>query len=100
VPSSGIQIDGSIQTLQHSFLVQKYDEGTAAGQLLVNGSIAQRWRGIVGTGTGSSMTGYTKQYNYDTRLVFAPPPYFPRWALSQWSMRYSGESNTLANVRS
>jgi Tfp pilus assembly protein PilX len=99
-PASGIQIAGSIQTLQHSFLVQKYAEGTARGQLQVNGSIAQRWRGIVGRGSGGSMTGYTKLYQYDTRLIFAPPPYFPRWANSQWSLRYSGEVSTPVAVRS
>ncbi|MGV8967938.1 MAG: pilus assembly PilX family protein [Cellulomonas sp.] len=98
-PATGIQIAGSIQTLQHSFLVQKYDEGSPRGELQVNGSIAQRWRGIVGRGSGGSMTGYTKLYQYDTRLIFAPPPYFPRWANSQWSLRYSGEINTPTTAR-
>lgn len=94
-PTSGIQIAGSIQTLQHSFLVQKYSVGGALGNLMVNGSIAQRWRGIVGQGTN----GYLKDYNYDTRLQYAAPPYFPRWAKSQWSLRYSGEIDTPAAVR-
>jgi len=89
-PTTGIQIAGSIQTLQHSFLVQKYSVGGAAGTLLVNGSIAQRWRGIVGQGSN----GYLKLYRYDTRLKYAAPPYFPRWADSQWSLRYSGEVPT------
>ena len=30
-PADGIQIAGSIQTLQHSFFVQQYNKGTAAG---------------------------------------------------------------------
>lgn len=94
-PTTGIQIAGSIQTLQHSFLVQKYAVGGAQGYLTVNGSIAQRWRGIVGQGTN----GYLKDYNYDTRLQYAAPPYFPRWAKSQWSLRYSGEIKTPAAVR-
>jgi hypothetical protein len=98
-PSHGIQIAGSIQTLQHSFLVQKYNVGSDAGTLLVNGSIAQRWRGIVGTGNGWTQTGYTKLYRYDTRLQFSAPPYFPRWANSQWSLRYSGEIATPSIVR-
>lgn len=98
-PASGIQIAGSIQTLQHSFLVQKYNVGGNAGTLLVNGSIAQRWRGIVGQGSGSNMNGYTKLYQYDTRLQFSRPPYFPTWANSQWSLRYSGEINTPENIR-
>jgi Tfp pilus assembly protein PilX len=98
-PASGIQIAGSIQTLQHSFLVQKYAVGGNAGTLLVNGSIAQRWRGIVGKGSGASMNGYTKLYQYDTRLQYSRPPYFPTWANSQWSLRYSGEINTPGAVR-
>lgn len=94
-PADGIQIAGSIQTLQHSFLVQKYAEGGSQGTLYVYGSIAQRWRGIVGSGSN----GYTKKYVYDNRLRFAIPPFFPRWANSQWKQTYSGEVNTPANVR-
>lgn len=94
-PASGIQIAGSIQTLQHSFLVQKYAVGGDQGKLLVNGSIAQRWRGIVGQGSN----GYKKDYRYDGRLKYSSPPYFPKWADSQWSLRYSGEVNTLDAVR-
>jgi type II secretory pathway pseudopilin PulG len=98
-PSSGIQIQGSIQTLQHSFLVQKYGSSGNSGTLQVRGSIAQRWRGAVGTGSGPGMTGYSKLYQYDTRLQLDRPPYFPTWANSQWSLRYSGEISTPANVR-
>lgn len=98
-PAAGIQIQGSIQTLQHSFLVQKYGSSGNAGTLQVRGSIAQRWRGAVGTGSGPGMTGYKKLYQYDTRLQLDRPPYFPTWANSQWSLRYSGEISTPANVR-
>jgi Tfp pilus assembly protein PilX len=94
---AGVQIAGSIQTLQHSFYVQKYSVGANQGTLLVNGSIAQQWRGIVGTPAG---TGYTKLYQYDTRLQFSSPPYFPWWASSQWKLRYSGEMNTPTGVKS
>ncbi len=96
-PTKGIQIAGSIQTLQHSFLVQKYDEGSSAGTLLVYGSIAQRWRGIVGTSGGA--TGYLKSYQYDTRLTYSSPPYFPKWAKAQWALQYSGEITTPDAVR-
>ncbi|MGN8245517.1 pilus assembly PilX family protein [Cellulomonas soli] len=97
---SGLQIMGSIQTLQHSFYVQKYKEGASLGLLQVNGSIAQRWRGIVGTGSGAvSSTGYLKNYVYDTRLKYAAPPYFPRWVNAQWSQRYFGEITTPPELR-
>ncbi|AEE46131.1 pilus assembly PilX family protein [Cellulomonas fimi] len=94
-PDVGIQIAGSIQTLLHSFFVQKYNVGGDKGKLQVNGSIAQRWRGIVGRGSD----GYTKLYKYDTRLQYSRPPMFPEWANASWTMRYSGEISTPQAVR-
>jgi len=88
-PTSGIQIDASIQTLQHSFFVQQYNKGPGEGTLMVWGSIAQRWRGIVGTGSG---TGYIKSYNYDARLKYSSPPYFPQWSNAKWAMKHTGEN--------
>jgi hypothetical protein len=82
-------IYGSIQTLQHSFWVQNYNRGVAMGTLSVRGSIAQRWRGIVGTGNGT--TGFLKDYSYDTRLKFSGPPYFPQWTNSVWGALTTGE---------
>lgn len=97
-PSKGIQIAGSIQTLQHSFLVQKYDRGGHKGTLNVFGSIAQRWRGIVGM-SGSPGQGYDKLYEYDRDLIYGPPPYFPRWTNARWSLRISGEIHNPATVK-
>jgi hypothetical protein len=90
-PSSGIQLAASIQTLQHSFWVQSYEVGSPQGDLYVRGSIAQKWRGIVGRGSGWSMTGYLKDYRYDKRLKFASPPYFPQWTNAVWAADYVGE---------
>jgi len=98
-PATGIQIAGSIQTLGHSFLVQKYAEGSQLGTLNVFGSIAQRWRGIVGQ-SGSGDSGYLKLYEYDRRLTYARPPYFPTWVNSKWGEHYSGEINTDAGLKS
>lgn len=82
-------IYASIQTLQHSFYVQNYNKVAALGTLSVRGSIAQRWRGIVGTGNGN--TGFLKDYSYDTRLKFSGPPYFPQWNNASWSAQTTGE---------
>lgn len=91
-PADGIQISGSIQTLQHSFFVQTYFDGSAQGKLYVRGSIAQKWRGVVGQPTGcSGICGYIKDYRYDKRLRFASPPYFPQWAKAKWAGNYTGE---------
>jgi Tfp pilus assembly protein PilX len=94
-PTSGIQIDASIQTLQHSFFVQQYNKGPGEGTLMVWGSIAQRWRGIVGTGSG---TGYIKSYNYDARLKYSSPPYFPQWSNAKWAMKHTGENKPAYNA--
>lgn len=44
------------------------------------GGLLQAQRGPVGTfnpSTGAIVSGYTKDYHYDTRLSDIPPPYFP-----------------------
>jgi len=88
--STDIELDASIQTLAHSFLVQNYDKGTPQGKLTVRGSIAQEWRGIVGRGNPPS-TGYLKDYHYDLRLKYSSPPYFPQFINAVWASRHSGE---------
>ena len=68
--------------------MQNYKAGSDQGDLYVPGSIAQRWRGAVGTTGG---TGYDKNYVYDPRLTFSAPPNWPHWVNAQWTLRYSGE---------
>src|SRR5262249_30698527 len=46
-------IDAAILALQHSFYVQSWDTGSNLGQLTVNGVIAQKYRGAVGTFSGT-----------------------------------------------
>ncbi|OPZ75934.1 MAG: hypothetical protein BWY79_01875 [Actinobacteria bacterium ADurb.Bin444] len=87
--SSGTRwIYASIQTLQRSFWVQNYNQGADLGTLSVRGSIAQKWRGAVGTSGG---TGFAKDYSYDARLQFASPPYFPQWTNAAWGSKVTGE---------
>jgi hypothetical protein len=88
-------VDAAILTLNHSFEVQQYDVGTNScvagpsclGKLKVFGSIAQKFRGPVGRGS----TGYLKDYNYDSRLRYAPPPYFLDPVRSSWGQKTFGE---------
>jgi hypothetical protein len=68
------RIDAAILALGHSFIVQNYNRGTTLGTISVTGGIAQKWRGPVGT-FGGSGTGYLKNYNYDSRLVYSSPPH-------------------------
>jgi hypothetical protein len=99
-PATGIQVAAAIQTLQHSFLVQEYDQGAAKGTLYVSGSIAQKWRGIVATSSGGvPVTGYKKNYTYDIRLTNQRPPYFPAWPDSSWTVRSQGEITTTTAMK-
>jgi Tfp pilus assembly protein PilX len=85
-------IDAAILALRHSFLVQNWNQGSAlststATKLNVTGSIAQKYRGPVGTGNGvSASTGYLKNYVYDSRLLVLQPPYFLTPDASPWSV--------------
>jgi hypothetical protein len=83
-----ISVQAAILTLQHSFTVQQYQSGDALGKINLFGTIAQKFRGPVGTSGGS---GYLKNYVYDTRLRFAPPPYFLDPVQSAWDVKTFGE---------
>ena len=63
--------------------------GTPLGTLHVNGVITQEFRGPVGTfcstcNPPSTVSGYAKDYNYDTRLKYLSPPYFLSPTQSAW----------------
>ncbi len=81
-----VTIDAAILAINHSFIVDHYDCGASLGTLEVNGAIAQRFRGAVGT-FGSSSTGYLKDYNYDDRLRFVTPPHFLDPVESAWHVQ-------------
>ena len=67
-------IYAAILSVSHTFQVQNYQIGGSRGTLKVVGSIAQNFRGTVGTGSGA--TGFLKDYGYDTRLTYSSPPKF------------------------
>ncbi len=82
-----IQIDAAILALNHSFIVDNWYCGNDLGKLTVNGAIAQRFRGPVGTFSGSSIaSGYEKNYNYNDTLRFREPPYFVNPTDSPWKI--------------
>ena len=78
--SYDLEIDASIMALSTSFLLQNYWDGPAKGTLTVYGGIIQDERGPVGTfngGTRQKLSGYTKDYAYDSRMLASPPPFYP-----------------------
>jgi Tfp pilus assembly protein PilX len=81
------RIDAAILSITHSFVVQNWSQGAALGTLNVNGAIAQKYRGPVGTGSGTTIsTGYYKNYVYDARLAYLQPPFFLRPEASPWQV--------------
>ncbi len=91
---SSVRIDAAILSLQHSFIVDNYACGAKLGTVAVNGAIAQKYRGPVGTfdrSTGRGVTGYTKSYTYDDKLKFRSPPYFLDPVAAAWRIIRSNE---------
>jgi hypothetical protein len=77
--SANVTIDAAIASNGGTFQVQNYAYGARLGTLSVLGSIAQEFRGAVGVsygGSGSHITGFTKNYGYDSRLLNTAPPEF------------------------
>jgi Tfp pilus assembly protein PilX len=86
-PLTNPEVDAAILSLNHSFIVDNYDCGAPNGTLKVVGAIAQKYRGPVGTGSGTTIvTGYIKNYNYDDRFKTQNPPYFLNPVDSKWQM--------------
>jgi hypothetical protein len=85
---SNIRIDAAILALNDSFIVDNWQCGQPLQTLTVNGAIAQKFRGPVGTfySNGSRATGYAKNYNYDDRLRYRSPPYFVEPVKASWKV--------------
>jgi hypothetical protein len=83
-----LQIDAAILALNDSFIVDNWQCGNPLQVLTVNGAIAQKFRGPVGTfnGDGSRNSGYAKNYNYDDRLRYRSPPYFVEPVKASWKV--------------
>ena len=81
-------VQAAILSVVHSFRVQNYSYGdnnpsSVTMTITINGAIAQRYRGIVGT---INTTGYTKNYNYDNRLKYQSPPHFLTQIAAAWQI--------------
>ncbi len=79
--SQNLTIDASIMALDQ-MRVNDYYSGTSRGILHIYGGVIQGKRGPVGTfikTTGGTRlnSGYSKQYDYDQRLLTKWPPFFP-----------------------
>jgi hypothetical protein len=78
-------IQAAVLSVKHSFLVQNWLTATAVGTLNLTGALAQKYRGPVGSGSGTSIsTGYGKNYVYDPRLAYLQPPFFLASSSNIW----------------
>jgi hypothetical protein len=73
------EIQAHMIALDQSFGARNYTQGSPRGDLTIWGGFAQSKIGAVGTfqhGAGI-LTGYSKDYHYDRRLMTNSPPGFP-----------------------
>jgi hypothetical protein len=77
-------IDAAILALNAQYYVDNWDFASSEGNIYVNGAISEDYRGPVGT--GSSSTGYDKQYTYDGRLEYLSPPDYLNPGTTSWTL--------------
>jgi hypothetical protein len=95
-PSQGSMTNPSIKAailaINHSFIVDNWNCGNALGTLTVNGAIAQKFRGPVGTNSGGTINhGYAKGYSYDYELRYHQPPFFLDPVQAGWGILQESE---------
>ncbi len=89
-----ITIQAAMVALDHSFWLPGWASDGVQGQLTLQGSIAQEYRGPVGAHSGTTLVdGYSKMYTYDTRLRYLQPPYFTSPTLPNWTQSSFAECN-------
>lgn len=88
---SNFNLQAAVYVGKKSFGFEGYDTGGDMGKLKVFGSIAQRYRGAVGTigGLFQNQTGYDKEYYHDPRMQYNTPPHYIEpartgWAACEW----------------
>lgn len=80
IAPANLEIDACVMGMNTSFMLENWWVGPPKGTLSVYGGIIQDERGPVGTfngATGQKMSGYSKNYLYDQRLLGSPPSYMP-----------------------
>jgi len=84
VATKNLKVEAAILALTHQWTVDRYGCGAGLGTLSVTGTIAQKYRGVVGIGNGT--TGFIKNYTYDDRLRYRSPPKFLDPVNTAWNV--------------
>ena len=88
------RIDAAILSVAHVFQVQNNNVGGERGDLIVNGAIAQKFRGIVYDGAG-----YIKVYKYDSKFkTVAPPKFLTPTSTTYGVTQYSSTARAFTNT--
>ena len=87
---AAIMAVGQKENNSGSFGLLNYWAVPAKDDLNLFGGIVQDVRGVVNLhNSGSLINGYRKNYKFDQRFKYSPPPYYPtlnsRWQLEGWS---------------
>ena len=86
-----IWIYAAILATDDSFLLDNFSCGAQLGEIHLYGAVAQNYRGLVGTASGSGgASGYTKDYKYDDRLMVDQPPFFVARQKAECKLSESG----------
>lgn len=87
-----VRIEASIMSVNHAYGTPYYRVGWSKGTIYTYGSLVQKWRNNVGSGSFGTAghTGYAKRYGYDPQLQFTQPPHFLQpeflvWGVSRWA---------------
>lgn len=91
LPQNGRTINAALMSVADTFQVQNYNiVGNGTQSLTVNGAIVENFRGTVGEG---GTYGFSKNYNYDSRLASISPPRFQTAVAAPWSpIQYSAST--------
>lgn len=84
--ATDVKFNFAMLAIDQCFATQDPYYGARNGNLYLWGSIAQKYRCVVGS-TG----GYNKQYSYDTRLARRTPPYMLELSNEPWQDNRIGE---------
>ncbi len=85
-PGQSLTIDAAMVAVNDSIYLSNWASVAKYGNLNILGSMAQDFRGPVGTfNSNGIVSGFTKNYNYDSRLKYLQPPYFTTPTLPNWS---------------
>lgn len=76
-----IVVDAGLFALNGSFGVENWDTTARSGGVYLNGSDLSEYRGPFGV---VGVSGYSKQFSFDSRLQYDPPPHILQSAFKVW----------------